>query len=82
MNALPSKLNVIYEDYEEDPKILVNKIRVHFFFTQDEKQSDFWKFLSNTEIEIKLTDGPYWEGKMLGSTSGFPLQHFNDQLEV
>lgn len=69
-----SKLNVIYE-HQKDKKlnILVNKVRVHFFFTLEDNKEEFKKFLSNTEIEIRLTDGPYWEGQLLGTSTGFPL---------
>ncbi|CDW71659.1 UNKNOWN [Stylonychia lemnae] len=81
-NNYAPKLNVIYEYQETSPSILINKIRVHFFFTQDNNKEEFWKFLSNTEIEIRLTDGPYWEGDLIGTCTGFPLQYFNDKHEI
>lgn len=60
----------------------MNKVRVHFFFTEEQTQASFWRFLSNTEIELRLTDGPYWEATMVGATTGFPLQYFSDKEEV
>lgn len=60
-----TRLKVIYEDKVEndgDSEMIVNKMRVHFFFTEEGGDKHFWKFLSNTEVEIRLTDGPYWEG--------------------
>eukprot|EP00347_Sterkiella_histriomuscorum_P013368 403364979 len=82
---LNQKLNVIYENeyqQDQDPSILINKIRVHFFFTLDNNKDEFWKFLSNTEIEIRITDGPYWEGQLIGTCTGFPLQYFNCSQEI
>ena len=38
-------------------KVEINKIRVHFFFTEFMDISDFVK---NTEVEIRVTDGPDW----------------------
>lgn len=38
-------------------KIKINKIRVHFFFTEFMEITDFIK---NTEVEIRVTDGPDW----------------------
>ncbi len=64
---------MIYEVKQDDDQIIINKLRVHFFFTEDGSDENFWKFLCNTEIEIKLTDGPYWEGQMIGLTNGYPL---------
>lgn len=56
------KLNVIYEKIGYEPDFVINKMRVHFFFTEDGTNENFWKFLLNTEIELRITDGPYWEG--------------------
>ena len=77
---MASKLNVIYEYKKKNHAnfIEINKLRVHFFFTEDQEMGDFWKFLNNTEVEIRLTDGPYWEDTLIGSTTGFPLQYFNE----
>jgi hypothetical protein len=58
---------------EESKTFDINKMRVHFFFTEDGYDLTFWRFLLNTEIEVRLTDGPYWEGNLLCTASGYPL---------
>lgn len=78
-----NKPNIIHEmksseplDEVDEDGLIINKMRVHFFFTEDDSSSSeksFWKFLLNTEIEIRITDGPYWEGTLLASTTGYPL---------
>ena len=44
-------------------KVKVNKIRVHFFFTEF---MDISEFVKNTEIEVRITDGPDWSKHIAG----------------
>jgi len=53
---------------------------VHFFFVETE--GNLWKFLANTELEVRLTDGPNWESPLVAYASGFPLQYFREDVEV
>lgn len=70
-------------EHEEEPlaqtqvfkkiKLKVNKLRVHYFFTEINNIEQFCK---NTEIEIRLTDGPNWN-KMLMQGKVYPFVHMN-----
>lgn len=45
---------------------LLKKMRIHFFFT--EKDANLDDFLNNTQIEIRITDGPNWNKVMYKAT--------------
>lgn len=38
--------------------VKVNKVRLHYFFGQD--NLEVMNFLSNVELELRLTAGPDW----------------------
>ena len=60
-------------NYNRKSTIKINKIRVHFFFTEIMQIADFVK---NTEIEIRITDGPDW-CKWITSGSTKPFEFMN-----
>ena len=56
-------------DFEEGVNINVNKLRVHYFFTEGESPE---AFLDNTEIELRVTDGREWSNALaVGSIRPF-----------
>ena len=53
-------------------------MRIHYFFT--EKDADLTDFIENTELEIRITDGPNWS-KMLYKATIFPFIHFKVKIK-
>lgn len=58
---------------ENAKEYMLKKMRVHYFFT--EKEVDLDDFISNTQIEIRITDGPNWN-KVISKATCSPLIHF------
>ena len=55
-------------------KVLLKKMRTHFFFVDEIHHLDY--FLKNTEVEFRITDGPHWN-KPLAFASAYPFTHFD-----
>ena len=53
--------------------VKVNKVRLHYFFGQD--NLEVMNFLSNVELELRLTAGPDWN-EILAMGSCMPFVHF------
>lgn len=55
METEPNHLG--FTDFFKNPKeFTLRKMRLHYFFT--ESNADLTNFFNNTEIEIRITDGP------------------------
>lgn len=52
----------------------MNKLRIHYFFT--EEGEDISDFKRDTEIEMRITDGPDYN-KLLAVGNVRPMEHFN-----
>lgn len=56
-----------FDDYPISAKdTQLRKMRLHYFFT--EKDASLDDFLQNTEVEIRITDGPDWDKKIAMAT--------------
>jgi hypothetical protein len=51
----------------------INRMRVHYFFTDTKEVMK--SFLTNTEIELRVTEGMNWN-KPIAIASSFALQYF------
>lgn len=51
----------------------INRMRVHYFFTDTKEVMK--SFLTNTEIELRVTEGMNWN-KPITIASSFALQYF------
>ena len=61
------------QDLNEDCSFEINKMRVHYFFTDTKEVMK--SFLTNTEIELRVTEGTNWNKSVAIATS-FALQYF------
>ena len=61
------------EDKHKLEKIILKKLRVHFFFSDSLEGLE--NFLENTEVEFRITDGPKWN-KPIAFASAYPFTHF------
>lgn len=52
--------------FTDKAEFLLKKMKIHFFFS--EKDANLERFLKNTEIEIRITDGPSWKKIMYKAT--------------
>ena len=66
--------NVKFSQSNECP---INKLRIHYFFTQDEPIETLIK---DTKIQLKLTTGPAWNTNIVASATAFPLKGLNEKL--
>lgn len=60
-------------DSNEDGAYEINRMRVHYFFTDTKEVMK--SFLTNTEIELRLTEGMNWN-KSIAIATSFALQYF------
>jgi hypothetical protein len=69
----PMKLKDFSKSSSTDGAYEINRMRVHYFFTDTK---DVMKsFLTNTEIELRVTEGMNWN-KPIAIASSFALQYF------
>lgn len=67
--------NFAKSDYgsNEEGAYEINRMRVHYFFTDTKEVMK--SFLTNTEIELRITEGINWN-KSLAIATSFALQYF------
>lgn len=58
-------------------RIKINRLRLHYYFTEANGIAEFMK---NTEIEIRLTDGPDWH-KCLAAGKTHPFRWMNPEKD-
>lgn len=63
----------VQNDDNEEGAFEINKMRVHYFFTDTKEVMK--SFLTNTEIELRVTEGMNWN-KPIAIASSFALQYF------
>ena len=61
------------EELEEKVQIKLNKLRIHYFFTET---FDINELVDSTFIEVRITDGPDWS-KVLAVARSRPFRHMN-----
>ena len=66
--------NKVSPRFEGEPDLVINKIRIHYFFTRDEQIDSL---LKDTKVILRLTTGPSWNSRVLASSNTFPLKGLN-----
>ncbi len=61
----------------QENECLVNRLRVHYFFTHDELIDPLVK---DTKIGIRLTTGAAWSTNVVASANSFALRGLNERL--
>lgn len=67
------KLRDFSKSSSNDGAFKINRMRVHYFFTDTKEVMK--SFLTNTEIELRITEGMNWN-KPIAIASSFALQYF------
>ena len=70
-----SQRNTVEITSEELSSVFVNKLRVHYFFTEN---YEIEKFVDETESELRITDGPEW-ASVLAVGSSLPFKYFTSK---